>query len=83
MPVVNFNNCGGMADCLTVCPYDVLEIKPITESDKLTLNIKGRIKTLFFKHKAYVVHPEKCQSCGLCVQACPEKAISLIKYLMH
>ncbi len=83
MPIVNFNNCGGKAACVIACPYDVFEMKPIADDDKQLLNIKGKIKTFFFKHKAYVVHPENCHSCGLCVQSCPEKAIKLTKYLSH
>lgn len=57
MPVVNFNNCGGKADCVAVCPHEVFEMKPISENEKSNLNLKGKIKTLFFKNKAYVVHP--------------------------
>lgn len=80
MPVVNFNNCGGKADCITVCPYNVFEIQPITLEDKAKLNFKGQIKTFYFKQKAYVVNPHQCHACGLCVQVCPEKAIKLIKF---
>lgn len=79
MPLVNFNNCGAKEDCVAVCPYDVFEMLPITLADKSQLNFKGKIKTFFFKHKAYLTDPTLCQACGLCVQACPEKAIKLIK----
>jgi NAD-dependent dihydropyrimidine dehydrogenase PreA subunit len=80
-PVVNFNNCGGKEDCVVVCPHNVFEMRPISKEDKEKLNFKGQIKTFFFKQKAYVINPDQCHSCGLCVQACPEKAIKLIKYL--
>lgn len=80
-PVVDFNSCGGKKDCVAVCPYGVFEIKPISKQDKAKLNLKGQIKTLFFKQKAYVIQPNQCHSCGLCVQACPEKAIKLTKFI--
>ena len=79
MPQVDFNNCGAKKDCVAICPYDVFEMRPITIEDKAKLNLKGKIKTLFFKEKAYVTDPEVCHACGSCVQACPEKAIKLTK----
>jgi NAD-dependent dihydropyrimidine dehydrogenase PreA subunit len=81
MPLVNFNNCGAKEDCVAVCPYDVFEMRPITVEDAANLNLKGKIKTFFNKNKAYVAYPEDCYACGLCVQACPERAIKLTKYL--
>lgn len=78
-PVVNFSDCGAKEDCVIVCPYDVFEMRPITEEDKATLNFKGKIKTFFDKRKAYLTDPALCHACGLCVQACPEKAIKLRK----
>ncbi|NBP69226.1 MAG: 4Fe-4S dicluster domain-containing protein [Cytophagia bacterium] len=80
-PVVNFNDCGGKKDCVVVCPYAVFEMKPITKEDRAKLNIKGHLKTLFFPNKAYVINPEQCHACGLCVQICPEKAIQLKRYI--
>jgi NAD-dependent dihydropyrimidine dehydrogenase PreA subunit len=81
MPVVNFNKCGAKEDCVEVCPYGVFEMRPITPEDSQKLNLKGKIKTFFFKEKAYVIAPDQCHSCGLCVTACPEKAIKLTRYL--
>lgn len=78
-PVVNFNNCGGKEDCVVVCPYNVFEIRPITKEDNAQLNFKGKLKTFFIKQKAYVINPDQCHSCGLCVQVCPEKAIKLTR----
>lgn len=79
MPLVNFNSCGAKEDCVVVCPYDVFEMRPITIEDKAKLNLKGKIKTFFFKNKAYLTDPSLCHACGLCVQACPERAIKLTK----
>jgi len=78
MPLVNFNSCGAKKDCVAICPYDVFEMRPITREDKVHLNLKGKIKTFFFKRKAYLTDPLLCHACGLCVQACPENAIKLV-----
>lgn len=79
-PIVDFNSCGAKADCVDVCPYDVFVMRPITDEDAKGLNLKGKLKTFFFKDKAYVVNPDLCHTCGLCVRTCPEKAIKLIRY---
>lgn len=81
MPVVNFNSCDGKEECVAICPYDVFEMQFISKEDKLKLNLKGRIKTFFFKQKAYIINPDKCHACGLCIQACPENAIKLTKFI--
>lgn len=79
LPVVDFNKCSGKNPCIEVCPYDVFELKPIEQEDREKLNVVGRLKTFFNENKAYVVRPEACQSCGLCITSCPEKAIKLSK----
>lgn len=73
-PVVNLNNCGGKEDCIPACPYNVLEMTTISEEDKL----KGKLKTFFKPKKAYITNANLCYACGLCVKACPERAIKLI-----
>lgn len=79
-PIVDINGCEGKADCKAVCPYDVFALRPITDEESQALNLKGKIKTwVHGKQKAFVVHPENCHACGLCVKACPEKAIKLVK----
>jgi NAD-dependent dihydropyrimidine dehydrogenase PreA subunit len=77
--LVNMSKCGGKEDCIPACPYDVLEMRPITPEDRLTLNFKGKIKTFFKPNKAYVTDPSLCHACGICVQICPEKAIKLVR----
>lgn len=80
-PIVNFNNCGAKEDCVAVCPYQLFEMQPIGAKDKAELNLKGRIKTFFDKRKAYLIDPNNCHACGLCIQACPENAIKLSRLL--
>ena len=79
MPSINFSNCGAKEDCIPACPYDVLEMRPITDEHRLTLNFKGKIKTFFKPNKAYITDPKLCRACGICVQVCPEKAIKLVR----
>lgn len=81
MPIINLSNCGAKEDCISACPYDVLEMQTITPEDRLTLNFKGKIKTFFKPKKAYIKDPSLCHACGLCVQVCPEKAIKLMKQI--
>lgn len=80
VPVVDFNKCEAKGPCIEVCPYDVFEMKPISDEDFKTLSFIGKLKTrVHGKDKAYVVKSDSCQACGLCVTACPEKAIKLRK----
>ncbi len=81
MPVVDLNSCGGKEDCIAACPYDVFKMLPITPEQKAQLTLKGKLKAFFFTNKAFVVTPAQCHACGLCVKACPEKAIKLTRYI--
>jgi ferredoxin len=79
IPVINLCCCGGKEDCVPACPYEVLEMRTITQEDKSTLNFKGKIKTFFNEKKAYITDPNLCHAYGLCMQVCPERAITLIR----
>jgi len=77
-PVVNLNKCEGKGPCIAVCPFDVFEMRAICDDDYRQLSLMGRIKTkVHGRDKAFVINPDLCHSCGLCVSACPEKAIKL------
>jgi len=78
-PVVDRARCEGKHDCVDVCPYGVFEVRRIEDADFARLSILGRVKSMVHGRKtAYTPHADQCQACGLCVVACPEKAIELL-----
>ncbi len=77
-PVVDPRRCENKGPCVEVCPYDVLEIRPLAPADRAALPFHIRMKVWIHAGKqAFVARPESCHGCGLCVTACPEKAIQL------
>ena len=78
-PLIDLNKCEGKADCEAVCPYDVFSLRQLNDDEFRTLSMVGKVKTLFHKQKAFAVNAAACHACGLCVTACPEKAIRLVK----
>lgn len=77
-PVVDRNRCEAKDDCVRVCPYDVFEIRRLGPEEKAGLSFGGRIKAWAHGNKqAFVVRPEACRACRLCVEACPEEALTL------
>ena len=82
IPIVNFNKCEAKGPCIEVCPYNVFEMKLIIEEDRKELSFIGKLKTMTHGNKkAYVINGNLCHACGLCVTACPEKAITLKKLI--
>jgi 4Fe-4S ferredoxin len=81
-PIIHLGKCEGAGDCAEVCPYDVFEIRKASEAERAGFNFKERIKSFVHRHKkGFVVKANQCHACGLCVKACPEKAIKLVRYL--
>jgi NAD-dependent dihydropyrimidine dehydrogenase PreA subunit len=77
-PVVDRNRCEAKAECVRVCPYGVFELRSLGPQEKAGLSLRGRLKALAHGGKqAFVARPDACHACGLCVAACPERAITL------
>jgi NAD-dependent dihydropyrimidine dehydrogenase PreA subunit len=77
-PVIDRNRCEGKEDCVEVCPYGVFEMGRLGKTARAELSTLGRLKGFFHGYKqAFTVHADRCQACGLCVTACPERAIKL------
>jgi len=79
IPIINLADCEAKRDCVEVCPYDVFEIREMTDKERKSISsFKGKIKLLVHGNKkAFATNSANCHSCGLCVTACPEKAIQL------
>ena len=78
-PEINRGKCEGKGDCVEVCPYDVFEVRRIDDADFAALGFIGRLKSRAHKRQtAYTPGADRCRACGLCVLACPEKAITLV-----
>ena len=79
LPVIDRNRCEGKEDCVQVCPFQVLEMGTLGPAEQATLTRVGRMKAFFHGYRqVFVTNPESCHACGLCVTACPERAIKLI-----
>jgi NAD-dependent dihydropyrimidine dehydrogenase PreA subunit len=79
-PVVDHARCEGKRDCVEVCPHGVFEVRRIDDTDFARLSLLGRLKSLAHRRRtAYTPAADLCQACGLCVVACPEEAISLVR----
>jgi len=79
-PRVDPGRCEGKADCVAVCPHDVFEIGRIDATVYRVLPLRARMKVWAHGMKtAHIPNADACQACGLCVAACPEQAITLIR----
>jgi NAD-dependent dihydropyrimidine dehydrogenase PreA subunit len=77
-PVVDRAKCEGKSDCTVACPYDVFEVRRIDDGDFAKLSFFSKLKSRAHGRKtAYTPRAEACRACGLCVSACPERAIRL------
>ena len=79
-PVIDRNRCEGKKACVAACPYQVFSIATVTPELRRGLSLRGKLKG--FAHRwqqAFASNADACHACGLCVAACPEKAITLVR----
>jgi 4Fe-4S ferredoxin len=79
-PQVDLKRCEGKGDCERVCPERVFEVRRIEDEDYRALGLLQKFKLRVHGMKiAYTPNIDACRSCGLCVAACPEQAITLAR----
>jgi 4Fe-4S ferredoxin len=79
-PRIDRNRCEGKAACATVCPNAVFEIAVLPKADRAALSLMGKLKGMAHGWKqALTPNAGACEACGLCVSACPESAITLVR----
>jgi NAD-dependent dihydropyrimidine dehydrogenase PreA subunit len=79
-PAIDRTRCEGKADCVVICPYDVFELDILPPEDRAGLGALAKLRGFVHGWKqAFAVNAEACRACGLCVSACPEKAITLAR----
>jgi 4Fe-4S ferredoxin len=79
-PVIDAHRCEGKGDCEEVCPYNVFELRKLTAGEMKALPFLPWLKVLAHGGKqGFVINADACHACGLCVTACPEKAIRLTR----
>ena len=79
-PVVDLKRCEGKGDCERVCPESVFQVRRIDDEDYGQLGALQKFKLRVHGMKiAYTPNADACRSCGLCVAACPEHAITLAR----
>ena len=80
VPLIDRGRCEGKGECVRVCPVGVYAVGTLPAEQRVALGLRGKLKG--FAHRwqqALLVKPSACEACGLCVKACPEKAITLVR----
>lgn len=79
-PRIDRNRCEGKAACVRVCPQGVFGVGTLPVPERSGLSLIGRLKGMGHRwQQALLVDVDACRACGLCVTACPEDAITLVR----
>ena len=79
--MIDRSRCEGKDECARRCPYQVFEVRQLSAPERIALPLLARLKTRFHGNRqAFAVRAELCHACGLCVAACPEQAITLVRF---
>ena len=80
VPLIDRIRCEGKAACVAVCPVHVFEVQTLPRDQRAGMSIKGWMKGYAHRwQQAILVNPNACDGCGLCVKACPEDSIRLVR----
>lgn len=80
VPVIDRSRCEGKAECVRVCPVSVFAVGTLEPGQRTGLGLRARLKGLAHRwQQAQLINPTACEACGLCVKACPERAIVLTR----
>ena len=79
-PRIDRSRCEGKAACSLACPYGVFAVGTLPHAQRTGLSWRGKLKGLAHRwQQALLVDADACRACGLCVAACPEQAITLVR----
>jgi NAD-dependent dihydropyrimidine dehydrogenase PreA subunit len=79
-PVIDRDRCEAKEDCVRICPYNVFEIRSLGLDERNALRLLSRLKAwVHGNRQAFAINANNCHACGLCVAACPERAITLAR----
>jgi 4Fe-4S ferredoxin len=79
-PTIDARRGVGAGDCVSVCPFDfdLFKVRKLSPLEQQGLLFGSLLKVLVHDgRQRFVVRPEACEACGLCVRACPDHAIRL------
>ena len=78
--IVDHGRCEAKGDCVVVCPNDVFEIGWVDDGEFSRLSAFAKLRALVHRRRtAYTPNADACRTYGLCVVACPEGAITLVR----
>jgi Pyruvate/2-oxoacid:ferredoxin oxidoreductase delta subunit len=83
IPKIDYGKCKGRGLCVNVCPENIFEIRNLEEimycEEFKASGICPEPRFSVKDKRSYPVNVNNCTACELCVNECPEKAITLVK----